>query len=174
MTPAASPGPTDPAVTTDQTDEVVWLDDDERRAWLALLEVTTGMVELLDRDLKELGDVTLEDYEVLHLLSESEDRSLRVGRLVERMLASRTRTSQRIDRLARRGLVRRERCPEDGRAINVILTDEGWTLLDSIAPDHLRSVRARLFDHLTRSDVVSLGRSLGKVAEASRAARPRR
>ncbi len=178
MSPVASRGPAAdrPSPTTRSTEpaelptsaDVEWLDDDERRAWLALLEVGTGLFELLDQDLKRLGGVTLEDYEVLHLLSDTDDHRLRVGELATRMMASRTRLSQRIDRLAGRGLVRRERCPEDGRAIHVILTDEGRALLERIAPAHLRSVRTRLFDHLTRTDVSSMGRSLDKVALALR------
>ncbi len=184
MPPAsASPGPprrsgdptNDPAPASVPVDasagddgEIRWLDDDERRAWLALLEVGTGLFQLLDRDLKALAELTLEDYEILHLLSEAPERSLRVGELVDRMLASRTRLSQRLDRLGHRGLVRRERCPVDKRAINVILTDDGLALLERIAPQHLRSVRHRLFDHLTRTDVAGLGRSLDKVVRGLR------
>lgn len=152
-------------------EDVDWLDPEEQRAWLALLEVTTGLFELLDQDLKAIGGVTLEDYEILHLLSEAEDRRLRVGELVGLMLASRTRLSQRIDRLVKRDLLRRERCPADGRAINVILTDEGLALLTRVAPLHLASVRRRVFDHLTRTDVNALGRSLDKLADAVRSQR---
>lgn len=137
-------------------------------AWLALIEVGTGLFELLDRDLKSVAGLTLEDYEVLLLLSEAEGLRLRVGELSDRMLASRTRLSQRIDRLERRGLVRRERCPEDRRAINVILTDEGGRLQADTAPEHLMSVRSRVFDHLTRTDVVSLRRTLGKLVRSIR------
>ncbi|MEM9564770.1 MAG: MarR family transcriptional regulator [Actinomycetota bacterium] len=178
MSPAAGPRPAAdrPSPTASAPEpgalptsaDVEWLDDEERRAWLALLEVGTGLFEILDRDLKRLGEVTMEDYEVLHLLSETEDRRLRVGELATRMLASRTRLSQRIDRLAGRGLVRRERCRDDGRAIDVILTEDGVELLERIAPAHLRSVRALLFDHLTRTDVSSLGRSLDKVVRGLR------
>ncbi len=155
-------------MTPPSAEEPRWLDDDERRAWLGLLEATSGLFELIDRDLKAMAELTMEDYEILHLLSEAEDRRLRVGALAERMLASRTRLSQRIDRLGRRGLVRRERCEEDGRAINVVLTDEGHRLLVEIAPRHLQSVRERFFDHLTRTDVTSLGRSLDKVVRSLR------
>jgi DNA-binding MarR family transcriptional regulator len=167
MSPSsARPDPPPPTTNPD----VAWLDDEEKRAWLALLEVGTGLFELLDRDLKAMAGITLEDYEILHLLSAADQHRLRVGELANRMLASRTRLSQRIDRLAKRGLVRRERCPEDGRAINVVLTDEGEDLLVRTAPRHLVSVRSRVFDHLTRTDVTSLGRSLDKLVESIRAA----
>lgn len=170
--PRSRPEPSDRPTGPD----VDWLDEEEKRAWLALVEVGTGLFELLDQDLKAAANLTLEDYEILHLLSEADDLRLRVGELSDRMLASRTRLSQRIDRLGRRGLVRRERCREDKRAINVILTDEGHDLLVRTAPEHLRSVRRRVFDQLTHTDVVALGRTLDKLVRSvheQRAARSR-
>lgn len=141
-----------------------WLDADERAAWLALLEVGSGLFDALSADLRAIADLTLEDYEVLHLLSDQDDRRLRIGQLADQMLSSRTRLSQRIDRLGTRGLVCRERCPDDGRAINVVLTDRGYMLLDEIAPRHLDSVRTHVFDHLDRADVVAMTTGLEKVA----------
>lgn len=144
---------------------VRWLDETERRAWWALLEVGGGLFDLISADLKETAGLTLEDYEVLHLLSQEPERHLRVGALADMMLASRTRLSQRLDRMTERGFVRRERCSEDGRAINVVLTDAGWDLLVEIAPSHLASVRARVFDHLEPKDVAGIATSLEKLAQ---------
>jgi len=151
--------------SSDETTETAWLNDDEQCAWWALLEVGSGLFDALSCDLRATADLTLEDYEVLHLLSEQDARSLRIGTLAEMMLASRTRLSQRIDRMATRGLVKREPCPEDGRAINVVLTDAGYDLLVEIAPIHLESVRRLTFDHLTSADVKALGSGLSKVAQ---------
>ena len=145
-------------------DDTRWLDDAEQQAWWSLLEVGSGLFDLLTAGLKEIGGLTLEDYEVLHLLSVAEDRRLRVGELSDLMLSSRTRLSQRVDRLAQRGWVERRPCPEDGRAIWVVLTDDGYEFLVSIAPLHLNQVRTHVFDHLTRTDVEAIGRSLSKVA----------
>lgn len=106
----------------------------------------------------------MDDESDLHLLSEDVDRTLRVGVLADRMLSSRTRLSQRLDRMASKGLVRRQRCSEDGRAIDVVLTDAGYDLLVEAAPTHLRSVRRLVFDHLTAADVRAIGTGLDKVA----------
>ncbi|MEQ8839565.1 MAG: MarR family transcriptional regulator [Acidimicrobiales bacterium] len=150
--------------TATRTD-VHWLDDAEKAAWLALIEVGSGLFDALSSDLRGIADLTLEDYEVLHLLSDQETRRLRVGSLANEMLASRTRLSQRLDRLSERGLVARERCPEDRRAINVVLTEAGYDLLVEVAPNHLDSVRRLVFDHLDTDDVAALAVGLGKVAE---------
>ncbi len=142
-----------------------WLDDDEQRAWWALLEVGSGLFDLLTADLKRAGGLTLEDYEVLHLLSQADGHRMRVGELADAMLASRTRLSPRNDRQTERGWVERARCPDDGRAIHVVITPAGYSFLREIAPQHLVDVRRRVFDHLDRDDVEALGVSLGKLAD---------
>ncbi len=147
------------------TDPVRWLNPAEQRAWWSLLEVGSGLFDIISADLKRDSNLTLEDYEVLHLLSIADDRSLRVGQLADQMLTSRTRLSQRLDRMAERGLLEKRRCPEDGRAIDVVLTDAGWRLLQSIAPGHVESVRRHVFDHLTNRDVDAIACSLEKLAQ---------
>ncbi len=142
-----------------------WLDDNEQSAWWALLEVGSGLFDALDADLRQRADLALEDYEVLHLLSISEHRSMRVGELADEMLSSRTRLSQRLDRLGERGLVEKRRCPQDRRAVDVLLTDSGMDLLERTAPGHVEWVRENVFDLLTRSDVDAIARSLGKLAQ---------
>ncbi|MGI9607617.1 MAG: MarR family winged helix-turn-helix transcriptional regulator [Acidimicrobiales bacterium] len=142
-----------------------WLTQAEQRAWWALLEVGAGLFDVVTADLKESCGLTLEDYEVLHLLSIADERSLRVGALADQMLTSRTRLTQRLDRLAERGLLSKQRCPEDGRAVNVVLSDIGWKLLVEIAPGHVESVRTNVFEHLTDDDVEAIGTSLDKLAQ---------
>jgi Winged helix DNA-binding domain len=51
--------------------------------------------------------------------------------------------SVRIDQLNRRGLVRRDPDPDDGRSVQVTLTDNGERLFNAVAPEHLAN-EARL------------------------------
>ena len=151
--------------------EIEWLDAHEKRAWMAMLEVGSGLFAALNAHLRRSSHVTLEDYEALHFLSQEADRTLRIGVLSGKMLASRTRLSQRIDRLEARGLVLRSPSPQDGRAVNVTLTQQGLDVLEAAAPLHLEEVRRLVFDHLTDADIRSIGQSLEKVAEALRSER---
>jgi DNA-binding MarR family transcriptional regulator len=59
--------------------------------------------------------------------------------------------TQRLDRLAERGLITRERSPADGRAVVVSLTAAGSAALDEALPDHLATERA-LLEGLTDED----------------------
>jgi DNA-binding MarR family transcriptional regulator len=167
MTSSSAPTP---KPHTNQADEAVeWLDEHEQRAWIALLEVGAGLFDRLSQDLKKASGITLEDYEIFHLLSQEPEHRLRIGTLTDRLLASRTRVSQRIDRLAERGFLQRVPCPGDGRAINVVLTDEGYRFLTEIAPLHLASARTHVFAHWDDDDVRNVGHSLSKLAAYLRA-----
>lgn len=85
-------------------------------------------------------------------------------RLSQRQLAETLRLtggtiSVRIDRLAERGLVRRDPDPQDGRGVQVTLTDHGERLFDAIAPEHLAN-EERLVAALDEVAQARLGRLL--------------
>jgi len=67
--------------------------------------------------------------------------------------------SVRIDQLTRRGLVRRDPDPSDGRSVLVTLTEQGERLFDAIAPEHLAN-EARLVAALSPAEQAQLARLL--------------
>jgi DNA-binding MarR family transcriptional regulator len=76
--------------------------------------------------------------------------------LAQRTNASLTRLSHVVRRLEERGLVGRFPCPDDGRATNARLTDDGWRTLTEAAPGHVTTVRENVFDALTPDQVSEL------------------
>jgi len=144
---------------------VPWLTDEEQLAWRLLLRVTLTLVDRLDAELRTAHDLTLGDYEILAHLSGQDDRRLRMRDLADRALVSKSRLTHTVDRLERRGYVRRERCETDRRGISAALTDAGHAALTAAAPTHVEGVRRLLLDPLPRTGVGSLRRSLGPVLE---------
>jgi DNA-binding MarR family transcriptional regulator len=66
------------------------------------------------------------------------------------------RLSRVMNRLEDAGYVRREPCPADRRATNVVLTDDGWNKVVQAAPGHVRTVRKVAIDTLTDEQVDQL------------------
>ena len=128
--------------------EPTWLDDTEMRIWRGFLAATTSVLQPIDAGLKTSSGLTLDDYEVLVHLSEEPARRLRMSELSSRLLHSRSRLTQRIDRMERRGLVAREKCEDDARGTWAVLTDDGWSEIDAAAPAHLAQVRRNLVDRI--------------------------
>jgi DNA-binding MarR family transcriptional regulator len=73
--------------------------------------------------------------------------------------------TQRLDRLEEKGLITRERCEADGRAVVVTLTEAGRAALDAALPDHLETER-RLLAGLTDDDQQALAALLRRLLVA--------
>lgn len=138
-----------------------WLSAEERRAWLAILGVTTLLPAALDAHLTALGKLSLFDYNVLAMLSEAEGRSLPMKELAARTSASLSRLSHVVSKLQDRGWIDRQPSPDDARVTNAHLTDLGWETILELAPEHVERVRQMVFDGLDAEDT----RRLADIAE---------
>ena len=136
--------------------EPQWLSDREMALWRPFLTAMLGISTNLDASLRASDDLSLDDYEVLVHLSEADEQRLRMGDLSARLLNSRSRLTQRVDRLAKRGFVKREKCDEDRRGTWAVLQEPGLAALKVAAPSHVGHVRELLFDHLEPNDVAAL------------------
>ncbi len=144
-------------------DEVPWLDDQESLAWRGWIDAASVILRLIEQDLKAESGMTFDDYEVLVELSESTNRRMRLADLADAVVHSPSRLSQRVDRMAEKGLVRRERDDDDRRGIWAVLTDEGLAILEAAAPAHVVSVRRHLIDRLDRDSIGQLAEILPKL-----------
>jgi DNA-binding MarR family transcriptional regulator len=140
-----------------------WLDDGEQRAWRGYLAMTALLPGALDQQLQADADMGHSSYIVLAMLSEAPDRSLRMSQLASRANSSPSRLSHTVTRLEERGLVRRDRSPDDGRGNVARLTDKGWDVVVATAPGHVAAVRQFVFDALTPEQVCQLEEISGAV-----------
>lgn len=127
------------------------LDAVEESAWRALARFFVAAPRLLDEDLQRGAHMSLSAYSILLHLSEAPGWELRMTELANRAYLSGSRTTRLVDELIADRLVRKERNAADGRGFDVTLTEEGMAALQRAYPVHLRSVRTRVLDHVTRS-----------------------
>ena len=153
-------------------DDTRWLTAGEQRAWRLHLDVNRLLMHQLERDLQPFG-LTMNDYEILVNLSESDDRRMRMSDLASATLQSKSRLSHQITRMEKAGLVRREHCESDKRGLYAVLTQEGWETMLSVAPHHVDSVRRHFIDRMSPEDLDHLRETLRPVAEKLRAERGR-
>jgi DNA-binding MarR family transcriptional regulator len=142
-----------------------WLDDDELRAWLKLAGVMLKLAPTLDSQLQRDSDLTHFEYLCLAMLSETEDRTLRMSELAAKTNSSLSRLSHVVTKLEKRGLVCRRPDPDSRRVTRVRLDDEGWKVLVAAAPGHVENVRSLVFDGLAPEDVAALERIAGHIVE---------
>ncbi len=153
-----------------------WLDDDEQRAWLRLAGVMLKLSPALDSQLQRDSDLTHFDYLCLAMLSETDDRTLRMSDLAARVNASLSRLSHVVTKLERRGWVARRPSPHSRRVTLVQMTPEGYQVLVAAAPGHVENVRDLVFEGLSPDDVAALERVAGHIVERieAQAGPPRR
>ncbi|MFD9210202.1 MarR family winged helix-turn-helix transcriptional regulator [Streptomyces sioyaensis] len=133
-----------------------WLDDEEDQAWIALVSVLMRLPAALDSQLQRDAGVSHFEYQVMAGLSLAPERTLRMSELAAFVEGSLPRLSQVVGRLEKRGWVHRSPDPTDGRYTVATLSDEGYDRVAAAAPGHVETVRASVFDALTRAQVRQL------------------
>ena len=142
---------------------VEWLDDEQQLAWRHYIRGSRALETVLDNEVQTEAGMSLSEFELLSMLSEAPDRVLRMSTLAELIVQSRSRVTHTANRLARRGWVERRAAADDGRGVELVLTEAGMEAVVVAAPVHVMSVRRHLVDVLERLELVELGAAMMKV-----------
>ncbi|MEV0174510.1 MarR family transcriptional regulator [Streptomyces sp. NPDC050803] len=142
-------------------DTVRWLTPDEQRAWRGFVRLHERLGGRLGRLLQSQSNVSAADFAVLVHLTDTPEGRQRYQDLARALEWEKSRMSHHIARMAGRGLVVREECPEDGRGAFVVITDAGREAIEAAAPRHVEAVRELFIDHVTPSEL----RVLAEISE---------
>lgn len=134
------------------------LDAGQQTCWRAYIESSWALQTRLEDELRAQTGLTMADYHVLVVLSEAPGHRLRMGELAGFMVFSPSRVTYQITSMVKRGLVRKQSCPDDGRGQEAVLTDEGMAALVAAAPLHLATVRDSFIDDLDDAEIAVLAR----------------
>ncbi|HEX6700065.1 MAG TPA: MarR family winged helix-turn-helix transcriptional regulator [Gaiellaceae bacterium] len=140
----------------------------ERSAWTGFLRAHSRITKALDRELAAAHDLPLSEYDVLAQLALRDDGRLRMSDLAEAIVLSPSGLTRLVDRLARRGLLRRERCDADSRVVYATITAAGLEKLVEATPTHLDGIRRLFWAHLTdeqSEELASIVECLGRRPE---------
>lgn len=139
-----------------------WLTPAQQVVWRDSLAAVAWIREQLDADLRKYN-LDLNEYEVLVVLSEAPEHSVRMSQLAEGSNQSRSRLTHTVGRMERAGLIERHTAANDRRGVIAKLTDEGFELLKRAAVDHVASVRRVLVDVVDPDDWEAMGRAMKAV-----------
>src|SRR5918996_375400 len=123
-------------------------DDEQLAVWRAFLNAHARVTRAIGRDLAEAGLPDLSWYDLLWTLYRQPGRSLRVRELADEVVLSPTAMSRFVDRVEAAGCVRREPDPDDRRALQVTLTDEGVELLRKMWPVYAQGIERHFAAHI--------------------------
>jgi DNA-binding MarR family transcriptional regulator len=138
------------------------LSDRQFEAWKAFLWAYAAVLRVLDDELEAEQGIPLTYFDVLIQLWRAGGR-LRMSDLADAVLLSRSGITRLVDRMGRDGLVRREPCPTDRRALYAVLTPEGKKALQKALPVHLRGIAEHFGRHLSDREAKTLSDALGRL-----------
>ena len=139
--------------------------DAQLAPWRAFLRAHARVERRLDEDLRTRHGLSLQEYETLLHLAESPERRLRMGRLADSLLLSKSGVTRLVDRLVDDGLVERTSCASDARGAEATLTALGLARLRAAAPTHLHGIRGYFFEAIAADDLAVVERAMDAISE---------
>ncbi|HUZ39907.1 MAG TPA: MarR family transcriptional regulator [Acidimicrobiales bacterium] len=133
--------------------------DEKVQLFGLLLETNARLSRRLGLELEAECDLQLAWFDVLLQLRRSPDGHLKMNEIAEAIVHSSGGTTRLVDRIEEAGLVVRQSCPSDRRAIHVAITEAGDAKLDEALTVHLEYLDESLAKQLTeveRSTLTSL------------------
>lgn len=149
------------------------LDPTELSAYFALIEVSSLLRHTVEQQLRDAGDLSYVQFQLLARLGDSPTGSHRMTDLADGVVYSRSGLTYQARTLEERGLVTRAPAVDDERSTVVTITDAGRGILTNVFPGHIAVLDDLLLAPLSRSDIETLADVLGRVRDHLRASPPR-
>jgi DNA-binding MarR family transcriptional regulator len=125
---------------------------------------TSSWLASLQNDIFRPYDLTLQQYNVLRILRGQYPQPITVIAIIERMLDKMSNASRLVDKLLVKELVVRQVCPNDRRAVDVIITQKGLDLLAEL--DVLQNKWEEQLHSLTEAEALQLSDLLDKMRQS--------
>lgn len=149
------------------------LDPVQLGTYFALIEVTSLLRHAVEQQLREAGDLSYVQFQLLARLGDAPTGSHRMTDLADGVVYSRSALTYQAGLLEKAGLVTRSPASDDERGITVTITDAGRDRLAQVFPGHIEIVQQLLFEPLAGDDVQALHDLLAPVRDHMRATPPR-
>lgn len=142
------------------------LDDTQLDIWASVATLLERLPAALDAQLQRDSGLTHYEHGLLYALDRAPGRALRMSTLAGYASSTLSRLSRAISRLERKGWVRREIDPADGRVTLAVLTEAGHGQVELSTPAHHALVERLVFASLTERQARQLGSIARRVAQA--------
>jgi DNA-binding MarR family transcriptional regulator len=133
------------------------------QSWVSFLRAHSAITRELNADLLSAHGLTLNDYEVLLMLSKAEDRRMRRVDLAQTVVLTASGITRLLDGLERAGFVEKDSCATDARVSYAKLTVSGHTKLREAATTHLGGVDDLFTSRFSEAELVALAELLGRL-----------
>ena len=106
---------------------------DTKQIIISILETNCKVLEILGQALKPY-EISLQQFNVLRILRGQKGVPANLSTVQERMVNRMSNTTRIIDKLIDKNFVQRNICEKNRRKIELLITDEGMSLLKVVDP----------------------------------------
>ncbi len=96
---------------------------------------TNGWLHQRQLEILKPYDLTTPQFNILRILRGQYPNPATVNLLIDRMLDKSSNASRIVDKLESKGLVIRNQCPKDRRAVDVVISKKGLEVLEGLDRD---------------------------------------
>lgn len=128
------------------------------------LVFTTNWLNLRNSQLFKTYGISLPQFNVLRILRGQHKQPATINLISERMLDKSSNASRLVDKLVLKELVERKECPNDRRAVDIIITDKGLEVLsklDIVIKDFHQDIEK----NITKEEAEQLNDLLNKIRQ---------
>jgi len=133
-----------------------------QKSAINIIYTNNWMAEKMNKLFDE-WDITPQQFNILRILRGA-GQPLSTLQIRQRMLDRMSDTSRIVDRLVKKGLVKKSICKLDRRLVDVIITDKGKKLLEKI--DQYSDQMDAIMKNLTEQEAQTLNELLDKIRNA--------
>lgn len=98
------------------------------------LMYTTRLIEEALVEVLKPYEITIQQYNVLRILRGQKGAPANLSTIQERMIDRNSNTTRLVDKLIKKGLVKRQICKANRRKVEIFITEEGTSLLITLDP----------------------------------------
>ncbi|WP_034262163.1 MarR family winged helix-turn-helix transcriptional regulator [Altibacter lentus] len=123
---------------------------------------TSSMVEETILAILKPYDLSIQQYNVLRILRGQKGNPANLSTIQERMVDRNSNTTRLVDKLIKKGWVRRQICKNNRRKVEIFITEKGMETLQELDPLTEGNNKA-LLDNLSETELDTLNRLLDKL-----------
>ncbi|MCW9038226.1 MarR family transcriptional regulator [Altibacter sp.] len=123
---------------------------------------TSSMVEETILAVLKPYDLSIQQYNVLRILRGQKGNPANLSTIQERMVDRNSNTTRLVDKLIKKGWVRRQICKNNRRKVEIFITEKGMETLQELDPLTEGNNKA-LLDNLSETELDTLNRLLDKL-----------
>lgn len=137
--------------------------ESEHHKMLVNLLFSADWASLQIKEVLDQFGLTHVQYNVLRILKGAKGKPMTAGAIKEVLLFRRTDLTRLIDRLEKKGLVKRGVCRENRRQVDISISHAGLTLLDQINPAISAETNAYFSEKLSEQEARTINALLDKL-----------